>query len=265
VSNAVNRPGCVSATSLRRVQAAIEELGFVRNEAARQLRRGKSRTVGFVMLDGKNPFFMEIVRAAQDRLADVGLVMTLGDSARDVQRERGYLDLFEELRVQGILISPYGNVDERLQQLDSRGIGAVLLNRQSSDGRLSSVSGDEVAGGRLAVEHLVARGRRRIAFVGSEDASHVAKRLIGVRQVIAMNPGRGGLGGSVRRKGSPVVARCNPQNRSSWRLLERLGFRSDGDQVRSASFASNDAGEPKWHDTYLYATLADEWSPPRIR
>jgi len=44
-----------------------------------------------------------------------------------------------------------------------------------------------------------------------------------------------------------------------------LGFRCDGDQVRSASFASNDAGEPKWHDTYLYATLADEWSPPRIR
>ena len=61
------------------------------------------------------------------------------------------------------------------------------------------------------------------------------------------------------------MARCNPQNRSSWRLLERLGFRCDGDQVRSASFASNDAGERIWHDTYLYATLADEWSPPRIR
>ena len=188
VSNALNRPDRVSTTSLRRVQAAIEALGFVRNEAARQLRRGESRTVGFVMLDGKNPFFMEVARAAEDRLAEAGLVMTLGDSARDVDRERGYLDLFEELRVQGILISPYGNVDERLQQLASRGIGVVLLNRQSLDGRLSSVSVDDVAGGRLAVEHLVARGRRRIAFVGSEDTSQFADRLTGVRQVIAMNP-----------------------------------------------------------------------------
>src|SRR5665647_3325082 len=127
VSNALNRPDRVSTTSLRRVQAAIEALGFVRNEAARQLRRGESRTVGFVMLDGKNPFFMEVARAAEDRLAEAGLVMTLGDSARDVDRERGYLDLFEELRVQGVLISPYGNVDERLQQLASRGIGVVLL------------------------------------------------------------------------------------------------------------------------------------------
>jgi len=76
VSNALNRPDRVSTTSLRRVQAAIEALGFVRNEAARQLRRGESRTVGFVMLDGKNPFFMEVARAAEDRLAEAGLVMT---------------------------------------------------------------------------------------------------------------------------------------------------------------------------------------------
>lgn len=62
-----------------------------------------------------------------------------------------------------------------------------------------------------------------------------------------------------------VVARCNPQNGSSWRLLERLGFRREGHLVRSASFASNDAGEPIWHDAYLYAALAEEWSPPSSR
>lgn len=188
VSNTVNRPGSVSATTLRRVQAAIEELGFVRNEAARQLRLGKSRAVGFVMLDGENPVLRKIVRVAQDRLADAGFVMMLGDSARDLRRESGYLDLFEELRVRGILISPLGNVDGRLHQLDSRGIGAVLVDGRSPDGKVSSVSVDEVAGGRLATRHLVQRGCRRIAFVGSEATVKGADRLAGVRQEIAMSP-----------------------------------------------------------------------------
>jgi LacI family transcriptional regulator len=188
VSNTVNHPERVSGDSLRRVQKAIEELGFVRNEAARQLRRGHSRTLGFVMLDGKNPFFMDVARGAEDRAAEFGLVLTFGDSARNVNRESSYLDLFEQQRVQGVLISPYGDVTDKLSQLADRGIAAVLLNRPSADRKFSSVSVDDVAGGRLATEHLIARGRRRIAFVGSEETSQFVERLAGVRQVLELNP-----------------------------------------------------------------------------
>ena len=60
-----------------------------------------------------------------------------------------------------------------------------------------------------------------------------------------------------------VLARCDPRNEASWRLLERLGFRRGGHLRRNASFAVDDAGEPVWHDAYLYATLAEEWRPPR--
>jgi LacI family transcriptional regulator len=188
VSNAVNHPERVSGDSLRRVQNVIEELGFVRNEAARQLRHGHSRTLGFVMLDGKNPFFMDVARGAEDRAAEFGLVLTFGDSARDVNRESSYLDLFEQQRVQGVLISPYGDVADKLGQLADRGIASVLLNRQSADRKFSSVSVDDVAGGRLAIEHLIARGRRRIAFVGSEETSQFVDRLAGIREVLEVNP-----------------------------------------------------------------------------
>jgi LacI family transcriptional regulator len=188
VSNAVNHPERVSSDSLRRVQNAIKKLGFVRNEAARQLRHGQSRTLGFVMLDGKNPFFMDIARGAEDRAAEFGLTLTFGDSARDVNRESSYLDLFEQQRVQGVLISPYGDVSEKLSQLADRGIASVLLNRQSADRKFSSVSVDDVAGGRLAIEHLIARGRRRIAFVGSEETSQFVDRLAGIREVLDVNP-----------------------------------------------------------------------------
>ena len=188
VSNAVNHPERVSADSLRRVQNAIEKLGFVRNEAARQLRHGRSRTLGFIMLDGKNPFFMDIARGAEDRAAEFGLTLTFGDSARNVNRELSYLDLFAQQRVQGVLISPYGDVAAKLSQLADRGIASVLLNRQSADRKFSSVSVDDVAGGRLAIEHLIARGRRRIAFVGSEETSQFVDRLAGVREVLEVNP-----------------------------------------------------------------------------
>lgn len=188
VSNAVNHPARVSPDILRKVQAAIDELGFVRNDAARQLRVGRSRTIGFVMLDGKNPFFMDVARGAEDRAAGVGLALMFGDSARDAQRESSYLDLFEEQRVRGVLISPYGDVGDRLEQLRARGVGAVLLNRRSADGAFSSVSVDDVAGGRLAIEHLIAQGRRRIAFVGSEETTQFSDRLLGVREALAVNP-----------------------------------------------------------------------------
>jgi LacI family transcriptional regulator len=188
VSNAFNHPDRVSESVLRKVQSAIDELGFARNEAARQLRDGHSRTVGFVMLDGKNPFFMDVARGAEDRAAPAGLAVMFGDSARDSLREGLYLDLFEQQRVRGVLISPYGDVEERLHRLTQRGIGVVLLNRKSVDESFSSVSVDDVAGGRLAIEHLIARGRRRIAFVGSNETIQFSDRLAGASEAIAVNP-----------------------------------------------------------------------------
>jgi RimJ/RimL family protein N-acetyltransferase len=55
-----------------------------------------------------------------------------------------------------------------------------------------------------------------------------------------------------------LLARCNPQNTASWRLLERLGFRREGHFLRSASFATDEAGQQIWHDAYLYARLDQE-------
>ena len=66
VSNVLNRPDEVSAESIARVNRAIEALGYVRNDAARKLRAGVSTTVGFVVLNGQNPFFNDVVRGAED-------------------------------------------------------------------------------------------------------------------------------------------------------------------------------------------------------
>jgi LacI family transcriptional regulator len=182
VSNVMNHPEKVTAESIGRVQAAIEELGFIRNEAARQLRDGRSKTIGLIVLDVRNPFFTDVARGAEDRAALGGLMVTLGNSDEDTAREATYLDLFEQQRVHGVLISPFADITGRLHSLRKRGIPAVLVDRTSPDASFSSVSVDDVAGGRLAVDHLISVGRRRVAFVGGPlELRQVADRLEGAR------------------------------------------------------------------------------------
>lgn len=189
VSNVLNRPEKVAASTVRRVQAAIAELGFVRNDAARQLRAGSSRAIGMVVLDIGNPFFSDLARGAEEKAASSGHSIILGNSDEKAERELDYLDLFEEQRMHGVLISPVGDIEPRLEQLRRRGTPVVLVDRSSGSGHFSSVSVDDVAGGSLALEHLVALGRRRIAYVcGPEQIRQVADRLEGALAVVARHP-----------------------------------------------------------------------------
>ena len=189
VSNVMNHPEKVSVATVARVRSAIGDLGFIRNDAARQLRDGRSKTIGLIVLDVRNPFFTDVARGAEDQAAASGLTVILGNSDEDTGRESTYLDLFEQQRVHGVLISPFGEITARLQRLRQRGIATVLVDRTSDDLSFSSVSVDDVAGGRLAVEHLISQGRRRIAYVGGPmEIRQVADRLEGARHAVAVNP-----------------------------------------------------------------------------
>ncbi len=190
VSNVLNHADKVSTLSVERVLAAIDELGYVRNDAARQLRAGRSATIGLVVLDAHNPFFTDVSLGAEDAAARHGLTVLVGNSDEKVARESAYLDLFEEQRVRGVLISPFGDLGDRMARLRSRGTPAVLVDRVSADGMFSSVSVDDVAGGRLAVEHLIAQGSRRVAFAGGPfEIRQVSDRLEGARLAAAAHPG----------------------------------------------------------------------------
>ncbi len=186
VSNVLNRPAKVATSTVEKVHRAIDELGFVRNDAARQLRAGRSRSIGLVVLDVANPFFTSVARGAEQAAGDAGLSILLGNSDDDVARESSYLDLFEEQRVHGVLVSPVGDGVERLERLRSRGIPAVLVDRPTEDPRFSSVAVDDVAGGRLAVEHLLSIGRRNILMVaGPMSVRQVRDRLAGAQAAVA--------------------------------------------------------------------------------
>ncbi|MXP23277.1 substrate-binding domain-containing protein [Gordonia sp. HNM0687] len=189
VSNVLNAPDKVSPATVARVQAAIENLGFVRNDAARQLRAGRSRCVGLVVLDVGNPFFTDIARAAERAGGEHDLTVLLGTSDEDVTRETAYIDAFDEQRVFGLMVSPIGDDLERLDALRRRGMPIVLVDRDASGSPFDSVAVDDIAGGHLAAGHLCGLGHRRIAYVGGPPAlRQVADRRRGAEDAIAAVP-----------------------------------------------------------------------------
>ena len=186
VSNVLNRPEKVAPATRERVQAAIDQLGFVRNDAARQLKAGRSNSIGFILLDVRNPFFTDVARGAEQQAAVHGLSVLLANSDDSPERESNYLDLFVQQRVQGLLVSPLGNIADRLERLRERGISTVLVDRKAEGRQFSSVSVDDVAGGFLAVSHLIEQGCRHIAFIGGPlSIKQVADRLHGANQACA--------------------------------------------------------------------------------
>lgn len=186
VSNVLNKPASVSVETAQRVRAAIERLGYVRNDAARQLRAGRSRTIGLLVRDVRNPFFTDVSRGAELIAAAAGYTILLADIDESAEREASYLELFEEQRVLGLLISPVGDALPKLNRLRARGTPVVLVDEVSVDPTLSSVAVDDVAGGYLAIQHLAELGRERIAFVGGPySIRQVTDRLAGARRAAA--------------------------------------------------------------------------------
>ena len=185
VSNVLNRPDVVSPPTRERVLAAITALGFVRNESARHLRAGHSRTIGLVVLDIANPFFTDVARGVEDAVNAEGLAVILCNSDDQPDKEAAYLDVLSEQRVQGVLITPTAAMNPALETMRARGVPVVLLDRRAGGPDQCSVAVDDVQGGRLAADHLLERGHRRIAFIGgSSGLPQVQERHAGVEAAV---------------------------------------------------------------------------------
>jgi len=190
VSNVLNNPARVGADSLDRVQRAIEQLGFVRNAAARQLRVGHSKLLGLALININNPFFTDVATGVEEAAREAGYSVLLGNSASRPDGETGFLELFEKQQVDGVLIVPSGDVLDKLDGMRRRGTPAVLIDRVDDRRAFSSVSTDDVAGGTLAAKHLLSLGRRNLWFIGGLlSVKQMHDRLEGFRGMIANYPG----------------------------------------------------------------------------
>jgi LacI family transcriptional regulator len=185
VSNVFNRPKIVAPETLRRVREAVDALGYVRNESARQLRMGQSRTIGLIVPDIANPFFTDIARGVEDTTSAAGSLVIVCNSDNDPEKERRYITLLAEQQVQGALTVPVRGARSAAPLLRERNVPVVILDKTDRTGKLCSVAVNDVAGGRLAMSHLLYNGHRRVGFVGAGvDVHQVVDRRDGALQAV---------------------------------------------------------------------------------
>ncbi len=186
VSNVINHHPHVSDSTRTKVQAAIDELGYQPNLSARSLRSGRSNVIGLAVPELSLAYFAqladEVIQAAEKRGQVVLIEQTGGDRARE-------LEVLRSARLQltdGLLFSPLGlGIDDAaLVDIDTP---LVLLGERIFNGPADHVTMQNVEAARAATEHLIERGRRRIAVVGAHEGEVIGSaglRLTGYRQAL---------------------------------------------------------------------------------
>ena len=179
-----NSPSIPEVTRSRVLEAA-SRLGYVYHRGAASLRGGTTRTVGIVVNDITNPYFAETVALIQQRLTAAGRFSFLCNTGEDLAVQSSFVEKMREYNVDGIIMSPAEGTDPQwLRQLGATGMPLVLFSRHIDAG-VDNVGADNVGGMRLAMEHLVELGHRRIAMVGANQRTSTGiERLEGYLKAV---------------------------------------------------------------------------------
>ena len=187
VSNVQNRPWVVAEATRERVLGAIDELGFVWNGGARQLRGIRSPAIALIVLDFSNPFFTEVARGVERAAADADHLVILASSGSVASREARALQLLDEQRVAGVLMSPSTKQpSRRLREIRSHGTPVVLLDHHRSRRDQCNVAINDTTGAAQVAKHLIELGHRDIGLLnGPRYLKPCFERRAGFLMVLA--------------------------------------------------------------------------------
>ena len=179
----------ISEKTRDRVMAAAEEFGVVADPIGASLRTGKTGMMGLLVPDITNPYFATMARAVEMRLRERGIALMLSDSNEDSKTEAELIAAMKGRRLDGMILASVGVESERLQKLvcDEK-FKVVLLDRVllGLQDKVKSVSLDNFQAGKLAVDHLMEAGHKKIGCIrGNADSYADCERLRGVTESLA--------------------------------------------------------------------------------
>ncbi|WP_394827448.1 LacI family DNA-binding transcriptional regulator [Pendulispora albinea] len=240
VSRVVNDEPGVNPATAEKVRGAIEALGFRRNDGARTLRRGHTSSIGVIVRDLADPFYSTLTRAVEEVALTHGFLVFTGSCDESASRQRELALAFCARRVDGIIIVPVGDDQRYLEPEIHAGVAAVFVDRPATNIDADSVLVDNVGGVRKGIEHLLARGHRRIGYIGDAPEIFTAgERVRGYREtltaaghlidpsLIAMaSPSRQGIRAALERmllsSPSPATALFTGNSRITVTVLREL-------------------------------------------
>ncbi len=164
------------------VMAAVEALDYRPSAVARSLRMRRTNTFGLIVTDIQNPFFPELVQAADDAARSIGFSILLGSAAYDEHRALHYLDLMVDRRVDGLIIATSQVSDESWRWLAKSPVPVVVVNAEPANVPVTVITSDNARGMQTAAEHLIGLGHRKLAYVrGPEGFTADQPRVEGFR------------------------------------------------------------------------------------
>lgn len=180
VSRVLNHHLSVTEETRRRVQEAMRELGYNRNEVARSLKVRQTRTIGIIAPELSNVFFMEVVEAMERILARRGYAIIISSSNDSVAEERRKLQVFIERNVDGLVVMPAGAEGGHFLSKALAHVPLVMVDRRIPGLAVDAVLTDNRYGVHQMIRALKAEGHTRIGFIGGDPAIHTAgERLKG--------------------------------------------------------------------------------------
>jgi LacI family transcriptional regulator len=180
VSRVVNDSGYVSAETRARVQAAVEELGYVPNMLGPSLRFKQTMTLAMVVTDISNPFWTTVTRGVEDVAQANGYSTILCNTDESEEKQEQYLDMLLRRRIDGILLVPTSSSPDPIRRIQKQGIPVVLLDRRVPDIEVDIIRSNSEEGAYQLARHLVSFGHQRITILaGPRSVSTAVDRVSG--------------------------------------------------------------------------------------
>ena len=205
----------VAGPTRERVLDSMRRLGYVYHRGAANLRTQRTHAIGLIVTDITNPFFAEIIVAIEDKLGSAGYATLLGNTSETVGKQERLLASMLEYPADGILLCPAADKsDQFIDRIRDCRIPKVLFARNLPGVECDYVGVDNLCGARMAVEHLVALGHRRIAFIGGAvEVSSRKERVDGYAIALRKN--------GIRVDARDIVT-CSPDRLGGYQTMSQL-------------------------------------------
>jgi LacI family transcriptional regulator len=186
VSMVLNRSALVADATREKVQRVIQDLGYIYDRGAAQLRSRRTNIVGLSVCNLANPYFAEVAIGIEKVMGDLGRVLVLGNCEESVPKQTKFLETLREYNMDGLLLMPASDTTKSdVEDMLKWPIPLVMVSRYVNGIATDFVGSDNEGGIKLATKHLIDLGHRRIAYIGSNRRTTTGReRLLGYRRAM---------------------------------------------------------------------------------
>jgi LacI family transcriptional regulator len=185
VSRVINDSGYVSHAMRERVNAAIQEMGYVPNVLARSLKSKRTNTIALIFTDITNPFFNILARGVEDTAHEAGFNVFFCNTDEDQEKENTYIQLVLQKQVDGILLVPASINSRSVEMIQGQDTPLVVVDRRFPPGTVDIVRGDSFGGAFQLTELLIHLGHRNISILsGPIEVTTAEDRMQGYRKAM---------------------------------------------------------------------------------